>query len=178
MTAKRSSARPRVDATSRARPGPPSPGQSLRALLLVAGVLVGAALVFWSARSPTTILSGPDTLVRIEPATQTVSVGSNVTVEVRVDNVTDLGGYEFHLAFDPNVLAFVSVSDFSTFITSTGRSSLCVGPNFDDLANAIISFAWLPYSPATSSLMIAIAVAVIWSLTVHGLDLADAHKYR
>ena len=46
------------------------------------------------------------------------------------------------------------------------------------IVSAIISFAWLPYSPATSSLMIAIAVAVIWSLTVHGLDLADAHKYR
>lgn len=39
-------------------------------------------------------------------------------------------------------------------------------------ASAIVNFAWLPYSPVWSSIMIAIAVAVIWTLTVHGRDIA------
>lgn len=40
--------------------------------------------------------------------------------------------------------------------------------------SAIANFAWLPYSPVWSSLMIAIDVAVIWALTVHGRDIASA----
>jgi len=37
---------------------------------------------------------------------------------------------------------------------------------------AIANFAWLPYYPVWSVLMIFIAVTVIWSLTVHGSDIA------
>ena len=36
----------------------------------------------------------------------------------------------------------------------------------------IVNFAWLPYYPVWSMLMIAIGVAVIWALTVHGRDIA------
>lgn len=39
--------------------------------------------------------------------------------------------------------------------------------------SALVNFAWLPYYPVWSGLMIALAVAVIWSLTVHGRDLAE-----
>ena len=38
--------------------------------------------------------------------------------------------------------------------------------------SAIATFAWLPYQPVWSSIMIAVAVAVVWALTVHGRDLA------
>jgi hypothetical protein len=38
--------------------------------------------------------------------------------------------------------------------------------------SAIANFAWLPYQPVWSGLMIGMAVAVIWALTVHGRDLA------
>ena len=36
--------------------------------------------------------------------------------------------------------------------------------------SAIVNFAWLPYQPVWSTIMIAMAVAVIWALTVHGRD--------
>ena len=38
--------------------------------------------------------------------------------------------------------------------------------------SAVVNFAWLPYAPVWSTIMIAIAVAVIWALTVHGRDMA------
>jgi hypothetical protein len=38
--------------------------------------------------------------------------------------------------------------------------------------SAIANFAWLPYQPVWSSIMIAVGVAVVWALTVHGRDLA------
>jgi hypothetical protein len=38
---------------------------------------------------------------------------------------------------------------------------------------AIINFAWLPYYPVWSIILIAVSVAVIWALTAHGRDIAS-----
>jgi hypothetical protein len=37
---------------------------------------------------------------------------------------------------------------------------------------AIANFAWLPYSPIWSVIVIAMCVAIIWALTAHGRDIA------
>jgi hypothetical protein len=37
---------------------------------------------------------------------------------------------------------------------------------------AIANFAWLPYYPVWSIIMIAICITVIWALTAHGRDIA------
>lgn len=37
--------------------------------------------------------------------------------------------------------------------------------------SALVNFAWLPYYPVWSIVMIAVAVAVIWALTAHGRDI-------
>jgi len=39
--------------------------------------------------------------------------------------------------------------------------------------SAIANFAWLPYQPGWAILIIALDVAVIWALTVHGRDVAQ-----
>jgi len=38
------------------------------------------------------------------------------------------------------------------------------------LVSAVANFSWLPYQPIWSSVMIAVCIAVIWALTVHGRD--------
>jgi hypothetical protein len=38
-------------------------------------------------------------------------------------------------------------------------------------ASALWNFAWLPYYPVWSIILIAIAIAVIWALTAHGRDI-------
>jgi hypothetical protein len=40
--------------------------------------------------------------------------------------------------------------------------------------SAVVNFAWLPWYPIWSVLMIALAVAVIWALTAHGRDITRA----
>ena len=41
------------------------------------------------------------------------------------------------------------------------------------LISAVAGFAWLPYFPIWGIVFITIAVAVIWSLTAHGRDMAS-----
>ncbi len=42
--------------------------------------------------------------------------------------------------------------------------------------SAVANFMWLPYYPVWSIVIIALNVAVIWALTAHGRDLADADR--
>ena len=83
----------------------------------------------------------PSPIIRISPAMQTVAAGTDVVVDVVIEDAPSLGAYEFHLGFDPNALSFVSVSGAETFLESTGRNSICLGPDAADLDDAIISFA-------------------------------------
>ena len=39
--------------------------------------------------------------------------------------------------------------------------------------SALAGFAWLPYAPVWGVIFIAIAVSVIWALTVHGRDVVS-----
>ena len=41
------------------------------------------------------------------------------------------------------------------------------------VVSAIANFAWLPWQPIWSSVMIAVCIAVIWALTAHGRDIAE-----
>ena len=40
--------------------------------------------------------------------------------------------------------------------------------------SALVAFAWLPYYPFWALLFVALSVGVIWALTVHGRDIAQA----
>jgi hypothetical protein len=72
----------------------------------------------------------PTTLVWIDPPTQTVGPGASPAIDIRIDNVTGLGSYEWQITYDPAVLNFVSVVD-GPFLGSTGRSVFCPDPILD-----------------------------------------------
>lgn len=63
----------------------------------------------------------------VVPASQTAPDASTFTVQVVVNNVTNLGAYEFELAFDPGIIAYVSVAN-ADFLGSTGRTVACPAP--------------------------------------------------
>jgi hypothetical protein len=72
----------------------------------------------------------PSTLVRVNPVTQNVNAGQDVVIELRADNVTGLGAYEFELNFFDSTMHFVSITNGS-FLGSTGRSVFCLNPVVD-----------------------------------------------
>jgi len=91
-------------------------------------------------------------IVRVEPASKTVSLGSTFTVGVMIGDASDLGGYEFDLVFDPGVLEVVDVAD-GGFLRSTGRNVSKLpsgGPRFLSLSASRIAFGAYSY-PANGS---------------------------
>ena len=90
---------------------------------------------------PSAEAGGPQPVFRVSPSFQNVSVGGSVEVDIVVENAPTFASYEFHLAFDPSVLAFVSVTGGGDILEDAGRDPLCLGPDPSDLQNAIVSYA-------------------------------------
>lgn len=59
--------------------------------------------------------------VLVSPATQTVDVGDNVTVNVLVYNATDLYGFQFNLNYDSSILEFKDTAE-GTFLNENGAA--------------------------------------------------------
>lgn len=115
-------------------------GVTLAAMLVITGVYaapVGPAS-FPEARAA---LANP--VIRLSPSSRTVLPGAVFALDVVVDNVVDLGAFEFTLVFDPAVVNVKSVS-LGPFLASTGRSVGMAEPAIDNSAGSL-AFAGFSY---------------------------------
>ncbi|MGD2146866.1 MAG: cohesin domain-containing protein [Anaerolineae bacterium] len=95
-------------------------------------IIVLAALVVAAVAFPTITARASDgARVRVEPAQVEVLPNEAFQVQVVVEGISDLGGFEFELAYDPTVLEVKDVA-FGDFLGTTGRSVIPVGPALDD----------------------------------------------
>ncbi len=75
----------------------------------------------------------------VDPTTQTTSIGSVVTVDVSISNVTNLYGYQFDLTFNPSILQAVSSSE-GPFLASGGSTYFIPGTN-DNVGGTVAATA-------------------------------------
>jgi len=87
-------------------------------------------IVIWRERPPP---PPPDVTVKIDPPEKTVDSGSTFTVDVAIEDASDLGAFEFELTYDPTCVNTVSPCDdavtLGPFLGSTGRGVIPLGPN-------------------------------------------------
>jgi hypothetical protein len=91
--------------------------------LRVAGIIAGVFLA--SVFSLPTFADSMPTL-SIDPASSILSVGSNVTLDVNIANVTDLYAFQFDLSFAPSLLSAVSIVE-GTFLPGGGATFFIPG---------------------------------------------------
>jgi hypothetical protein len=77
--------------------------------------------------------------VSIEPETSSVYNGDVFTVDLMVEGVEDLAGYEFSVAFDSDIVEVDGVVD-GGFLGSTGRDPVPFPPDIDNEAG-LLTFA-------------------------------------
>lgn len=75
------------------------------------------------------------TTVWVQPPTQIVETGQFVIVDVDIDTVSDLYGWQFDLSFDPSILSALAVTEGS-FLTS-GGTTFFVGGAIDNVGGTI-----------------------------------------
>ena len=88
-------------------------------LLALAAVLTAAGCCVERTEA-----GGGSAELSMSPLTIIELAGVGIEVDVRIDGVTDFGGYELDIAYDPNVLQFERWED-AGLLTATGRAQLC-----------------------------------------------------
>lgn len=82
--------------------------------------------------------------VDVSPASGAVGTDeSSYTVDIDVDTVNDLGGFQFDLLFDQAVVQ-VSDANLGGFLGSSGRDTEAAGPDIDNI-NGIVAFGAFSY---------------------------------
>ncbi len=71
------------------------------------------------------------------PSSSSVAVGSNIAVDITVANVSNLGGYDVHLQFNPAIVHVASMTD-SGFVKSGGNIVVCNDATIDNSAGTAI----------------------------------------
>lgn len=64
--------------------------------------------------------------IKIDPANQKVGSGDTFSVDIRTEDVKDLLGWQFDIAFDPNMIEFVQVNE-GPFLKSKGKTLFISG---------------------------------------------------
>ncbi|NOZ05276.1 MAG: hypothetical protein GXP41_02835 [Chloroflexi bacterium] len=87
-------------------------------------------------------------IVKIEPASRTVGTGDTFTTAVAIQNSSDLGGFEFALSYNRNVLT-VTGAMLDSFLGSTGRQTIPLGPLYTDTSpiTSSVIFGGISFSP-------------------------------
>ncbi|QTA82228.1 Cohesin domain-containing protein [Desulfonema limicola] len=73
--------------------------------------------------------------ISISPETITLpAVGESFTVEIAVNDVNGIGGFQFDLNYDPAIIAINNKSDvsLSNYMQTTGRTVSLLGPDIDN----------------------------------------------
>ncbi len=79
-----------------------------------------------------------DPVIRFNPSSITVEPGATFVIDVVVDNVADLGAFEFTVAFNPAVVQAQNVT-LDGFLASTGRPVVVApdAPKIDNVAGTV-----------------------------------------
>ena len=87
---------------------------------------VAVTVVLIAVSFPPPGLADSVALVSVSPASSSVNVGTSLTVDVDISNVTDLYALQFDLSFAPGVLSAVSITEGS-FLSSGGPTFFIPG---------------------------------------------------
>lgn len=66
-------------------------------------------------------------IVRVDPATRIAWPGESFTITVRIDQAQSLGGFEFDLGYDRNIVQVVTIT-VGNFMFAPGRQVITLGP--------------------------------------------------
>ena len=79
-----------------------------------------------------------------------IHTGDTFTLDIRAENITDLAGWQFDIAFDPTILEAVNVSE-GDFLKIDGGSTFFQGGSIDNAAGKVTGLSAARLSPAAGS---------------------------
>lgn len=97
---------------------------SLQRLLWLSALLAAVVLGAVAGSGSRAARAQASAQLAFSPSSTSVAAGGNVAVDITVANVSNLGGYDVHLQFNPAKVHVASMTD-SGFVTSSGNIVVC-----------------------------------------------------
>lgn len=94
---------------------------------------IGTLSQAYTATNP---LVGPRTLLFSPSPRQVGDDEASATMDVQIQEVTDLGAFQFDLLYDPTIVDITNVA-LSSFLSSAGRGASALGPQIDSAAGRV-----------------------------------------
>ena len=117
-------------------------------------------------------VDGP--IVEMSPADATVELGQTNTVDVKIQDADNLGGFEFQLAFDSDKVQVTDIT-LGDFLGNTGRNTGSLGPEIDN-DNGTVFFGGFSYGtpdgPSGEGVLATITFSGV-EMGTSALDLSD-----
>ncbi len=118
-----------------------------------------------------------NTVVKIDPASSNMRVGHPDTVDIVIENVENLGGFEFEIAYTGAIVQIAQSADvmLGSFLSSTGRTAFPVGPTIDNNSGSVV-FAAASLGSQSGPTGSGVLAKIIWTPLSEGssvLDLKD-----
>ncbi|MCP4112935.1 MAG: hypothetical protein GY749_46650 [Desulfobacteraceae bacterium] len=88
----------------------------------------------------------PDPVISLTPSNKEVGLQTSFTTQVEIKNVSNLGGFEFEIHFDPSLVCAQDIN-LNDFLSSTGRTTLPLSDSIDCNAG-IIKYAVTTMGPS------------------------------
>ena len=81
----------------------------------------------------------PTTIVKIDPESQQISLSGTAEINVKIEDVTNLGAFEFKLKYDGSIVKVLQADDVQVgdFLGGTGRTVVPTGPTIDNDAGEL-----------------------------------------
>lgn len=105
--------------------------RSVRPLLWLALAAIAAVVTVSSLHAQETPEATPEeegTQVVVVPPDEVFALGDEFAVEVRVEDVEHLAGFDFAIEFDPELVSFVGMEDVGDFLVAGDRETVCGDP--------------------------------------------------
>ena len=94
------------------------------------------------------ISAASDTGINIDTKSPTLKVGEKRTIDLNLQNVQNLGAYEFNLTYNPSVVHVDSISNAS-FLGSTNRTVVTLDPPNSDNSTGTASYGAFTFGTAS-----------------------------
>ena len=86
-------------------------------------------------------ISSPTPIVALSASTESVAVAESISLEISVENLSNIFGISFEISYDPKYLELVANSDLNDYVESATESDFSGPVTYSDAIEGVFSFA-------------------------------------
>ena len=118
-------------------------------------------------------------IVKIDPESLNMRKGSPDSIDIVIENVNNLGGFEFEISFDGAIVTVEQSADVvpGPFVGSTGRAFFAIGPTIDNETGSVV-YAVASFGNQAGPDGGGVLARVIWTPQAEGTTTLDLKNVK